>query len=89
MARRSASAWPAALLLRAALGLAASHIGIHRAAHNGTRPHDRHLHGEVFEIPGPGPADHLDLRPALDLEQPHRVTGADAVVDHRVVEVDA
>src|SRR2546430_9746190 len=38
---------------------------------------------------GPGASDHLDLRPALDLEQPHRVAAADAVVHRGVLEVDA
>ena len=73
----------------AALVLAPPHVGIHRAAHDGAGPHDRHFDREILEIARPGAAQHLDLRPALDLEQPHGVAAADAVVHRLVGEVDA
>ncbi len=73
----------------AALVLTASHVGVHRAAYDRAGPHDRDLDRQVLEICGTRAANHLDLRPALDLEQPHRVAPADAVVHRGVLEVDA
>ncbi len=73
----------------AALIFTAPHVRVHRAAHDRSGPHDRDLDRQVFEIRGPGAPDHLDLRPALDLEQPHRVAAADAVVHRGILEVDA
>src|SRR2546426_11015157 len=72
----------------AALVLAASPVRVPRAANDRAGPHDRDLDRQVLEILGPGATDHLDLRPALDLEQPHRVAPADAVVHRGVLEVD-
>jgi len=79
----------AAGLAGAALLLAPPHVGVHRPAHDRSGPDDRHFDGEICEVARPGAAQHLDLRAALDLEQPHRVAPADAVVDRLVGEVDA
>src|SRR5216110_1954057 len=73
----------------AALLLAASHVRVHRSSHDRAGPHDRDLDRQVFEVGGSGATDHLDLRPALDLEQSNRVAPADAVVHRGVLEVDA
>ena len=73
----------------AALVFAAPHVRIHRAAHDRARADDRDLDRQVLEVAGSGAPQHLDLRPALDLEQPHRVAPADTVVDRGVGEVDA
>src|SRR2546421_12890210 len=73
----------------AALVFATPDVRIHRAAHDRARTHDRDLDRQVLEIPGSGAPQHLDLRPALDLEQPHGVPPADAIVDRGVGEVDA
>src|SRR6266853_731911 len=69
--------------------IAPAPVRIDRAADDRPRADDRDLDREVLEIARPAAADHLDLRSALDLEQPDRVTGADAVVDGGVLEVDA
>src|SRR6267154_693519 len=75
--------------MRAALRFAPAHVRIHRAADDRARADDRDLDREVLEIARPAAADHLDLRSALDLEQPDGVAGADAVVNRRVLEIDA
>src|SRR5712691_11087328 len=75
--------------VRAALLLAPAHVRIDRAADDRPRADDRDFDREVFEIAWPAPPDHLDLRAALDLKQANRVTGADAIVDRGILEVDA
>ena len=50
--------------------LPAPHIRVDRPADDRAGPHDRHLHGEVVEVPRLGASEHLDLGPALDLEEP-------------------
>ena len=69
--------------------LPAGDEGVHRPSHDGTGPDDGHLDRQLFQISGLNPGQHLDLGPALHLEDPHRVAGADPVVEHLVVEVDA
>src|SRR3989441_5082090 len=64
-------------------------VRVHRTADDRSRPHNRDFDGEVLEIPRPAPPDHLDLRAALDLKEPDRVAGADAVVDRGILEIDA
>ncbi len=78
-----------ACLARVTLRLAAPHVRIHRAAHDGAGAHDRHFDGEVAEIARARAAQHLDLRATLDLEQSDGVARADAVVHGGVVEIDA
>ena len=75
--------------VRAALLLAPAHVRIDRAADDRPRADNRDLDREVLEIARPAAPDHLDLRSALDLEQPDGVAGADAVVNRRVLEIDA
>jgi hypothetical protein len=38
------------------------------AALDRPRPHQRHLHRQVIQVPGQRPREHLHLRPAFDLE---------------------
>ena len=63
-------------------------IGVDGAADDRTRPHDRHLHDQIFQAAGLGAQQGLDLGPALDLEGADRVPGADHVVDRRIGEID-
>src|SRR2546430_3391716 len=74
--------------VRAALLFAPPHVRVHGAADDRSWPHDCDLDREVLEIARAAATDHLDLRPALDLKQTDGVTGADAIVDRRVLEVD-
>ena len=73
----------------AALHLATPHVGVHSAADDRPRPHDRDLHGEVIEVAGLRARQHRDLRARLDLEDADGVAAADRVVDRLVLEVDA
>src|SRR5207253_10047004 len=75
--------------IRAALLFATPHIRVHGAADDRSWPHDRNLDREVLEIARATAADHLDLRPALDLKQADGVPGTDAVVVRGILEVDA
>ena len=74
--------------VRAALLFAPPHVRVHGAADDRSWPHDCDLDREVLEIARAAATDHLDLRPALDLKQTDGVTGADAIVDRRILEVD-
>ena len=69
--------------------LAPLDVGMHRAAHDRPRAHQRHLHGDVVEVLGARALEHLHLRARLDLEDPHRLRVLDAVVDLGVVVGDA
>ena len=73
----------------AALLLATPHVGVHRAADDRSRAHDRDLHGEVLEAAGLRARQHRDLRARLDLEDADGVALADRVEDHLILEVDA
>ncbi len=68
--------------------LAPPDVGVHGAADDRSGAHDRDLHGQVVQVPGERAPEHLDLGPALDLEEPHGVARADPVVDGLVLEVD-
>ncbi len=84
MARRSASACPGVN------PASAWHtVRVHGAAHDRAGAHDCDLDREILEAARPGATEHLDLRAALDLEQPHGIAAADAVVDRGIVEIDA
>ena len=74
--------------VRAALFLAATHVGIYRATDDRSWPHDGDFDGQVIEIARPATADHLDLRAALDLKQPNRVSRANAIVNRRILKID-
>ena len=67
-------------------GLAALEIGVHRAALDRPRPHERDLDGQVLEVLGPGAQQHLHLRARLDLEDADGVGGLDLGVGPGVVE---
>ena len=54
-------------------------VGVHHAALDGPRPHDRHFDHQVVVHTGPQPRQHAHLRAALDLEDAHGVGGADHV----------
>ena len=75
--------------VRAALLFAPPDVRVHGAADDRSWPHDCDLDREVLEIARAAATDHLDLRPALDLKQTDGVTGADAIVDRGILEVDA
>ncbi len=64
-------------------------VRVHGAADDRPRPHERHLHGDVVEVLGPGALEHLHLRARLDLEDPHRLRLLDAGIDLLVVIRDA
>ena len=46
------------------------------------------MNRQILEVARLRAPQHLDLGPALDLEEPHGVSRADAVVEHLVLEVD-
>ena len=69
--------------------LAPGDVGIDRTAEDRPRAHDRHLDGEIVQRLGPGAVQRLHLRPALDLEDAHRVGALDRGVGRLVVERDA
>ena len=67
---------------------AVAHIRVHCATDDGAGPHDGYLNRQILEVARLRAPQHLDLGPALDLEEPHGVSRADAVVEHLVFEVD-
>ena len=60
-------------------------VRVHHLAHDGAGPDDGHLDHEVVEALGLHAGQRGHLRPALHLEDPHRVGPAEPLVDLRVV----
>src|SRR5437763_10518756 len=60
-------------------------VRVDRPALDRARPDDCDLDREVLKILGPGPPQRLHLRPALDLEDPSRISALDALVRCGVV----
>jgi hypothetical protein len=68
---------------------AALDVVVDRPADDGAGADDRHLGGQVVEVPRLGAGQDAGLGPGLDLEHPDGVAPPDAVVHLLVVEVDA
>ena len=60
-------------------------VGVHHIPLDRPRPHDRHLDDEVVEAARPEPGQHAHLRPALDLENSHRIGPRDHLVNGRIL----
>ncbi len=66
--------------------LAPLEVGVHGAALDGPRAHERDLDREVLEVLGPRAQQHLHLGARLDLEHPDGVGGLDLGIRAGVVE---
>src|SRR3546814_10091297 len=61
---------------------------MHHFALDRSWANDRDLHDEIVELPGLQPRQHVDLRPAFDLEHADAVALAEHVVNGGILGID-